>query len=66
MRSRIDRLLNDVQVSLIGLANEIQKQREFLMKANGTKKERKEANLERVANDLAKAFKELGYDKTTN
>ena len=65
MRSRIDKLLNDVQLNLINLANEIQKQREFLMKANGTKKERKEANLEHVAENLAKAFKDLGYEKTS-
>ena len=62
MRNRIDKLLNDIQIKLVELTNEIQKQREFLMKANGTRKDKKEANLQRVALDLAKAFKDLGYE----
>ena len=64
MRNRIDKLLNDIQIKLVELTNEIQKQREFLMKANGTRKERKEANLQRIATDLKEVFKELGYEKT--
>ena len=62
MRNRIDKLLNDIQIKLVELTNEIQKQREFLMKANGTRKERKEANLQRVAEDLSKVFKDLGHE----
>ena len=64
MRNRIDKLLNDIQIKLVELTNEIQKQREFLMKSNGTRKERKEANLQRIATDLKEVFKELGYEKT--
>ena len=63
MRTRIDKILNDIQIKLIELTNEIQKQREFLKKANGTRKEKKEANLQRVAQDLAQVFKDLGYEK---
>ena len=63
MRNRIDKILNDIQIKLIELTNEIQKQREFLKKANGTRKEKKEANLQRVAQDLAQVFKDLGYEK---
>lgn len=63
MRNRIDKLLNDIQIKLVELTNEIQKQREFLMKSNGTRKERKEANLQRIATDLQEVFKELGYEK---
>ena len=63
MGNRIDKILNDIQIKLIELTNEIQKQREFLKKANGTRKEKKEANLERVAKDLAQVFKDLGYEK---
>lgn len=66
MRNRIDKLLNDIQIKLVELTNEIQKQREFLMKSNGTRKERKEANLQRVATDLQEAFKDLGYYEKTN
>ena len=66
MRNRIDKLLNDIQIKLVELTNEIQKQREFLMKANGTRKERKEANLQRVATDIQEAFKDLGYYEKTN
>ena len=67
MRNRIDKLLNDIQIKLVELTNEIQKQREFLMKANGTRKEKKEANLQRIATDLQGAFKNLGYyDEKTN
>lgn len=66
MRNRIDKLLNDIQIKLVELTNEIQKQREFLMKSNGTRKERKEANLQRVATDIQEAFKDLGYYEKTN
>ena len=63
MENRIDKILNDIQIKLVELTNEIQKQREFLKKANGTRKEKKEANLQRVAQDLAQVFKDLGYEK---
>lgn len=66
MKNRIDKLLNDIQIKLVELTNEIQKQREFLMKSNGTRKERKEANLQRVATDLQEVFKDLGYYEKTN
>ena len=63
MGNRIDKILKDIQIKLIELTNEIQKQREFLKKANGTRKEKKEANLQRVAQDLAQVFKDFGYEK---
>ena len=62
MENRIDKILNDIQIKLVKLTNEIQKQREFLKKANGTRKEKKEANLQRVAEDLSRVFKDLGYE----
>ena len=62
MGNRIDKILNDIQIKLVELTNEIQKQREFLKKANGTRKEKKEADLQRVAQDLAQVFKDLGYE----
>ena len=62
MGNRIDKILNDIQIKLVELTNEIQKQREFLKKANGTRKEKKEANLQRVAEDLSRVFKDLGYE----
>ena len=61
MSTRIDKILSDIQIKLIELANEIQKQREFLIKSNGTRKEKKEANLEKTCVELAKVFKDLGY-----
>ena len=64
MRNRIDKLLNDIQTNLIGLANEIQRQREFLLKANGTRKDKKEIALQDTCDKLSKVFKELGYEKT--
>ena len=63
MGNRIDKILNNIQIKLVELTNEIQKQGEFLKKANGTRKEKKEANLQRVAQDLAQVFKDLGYEK---
>lgn len=37
-----DRILQKIQINLIELANEIQRQREFRLKATGTRKEKKE------------------------
>lgn len=59
----VDKLLRDIQLRLIDLANEIQRQREFRLKATGTRKEKKEANLQKTCMDLAKVFKDLGYEK---
>ena len=38
----VDKILRDIQLKLIDLANEIQRQREFRLKATGTRKEKKE------------------------
>ena len=60
----VDKLLRDIQLKLIELTNEIQRQREFRLKARGYKKEKKEYELQKTCDKLAIVFKELGYEKT--
>lgn len=60
----VDKLLRDIQLKLIDLANEIQRQREFRIKATGTRKEKKEHELQKTCYKLKEVFKELGYEKT--
>ena len=57
----VDKLLRDIQLKLIDLANEIQRQREFRLKATGTRKEKKEHELQKTCYKLKEVFKELGY-----
>ena len=59
----VDKLLRDIQLKLIELTNEIQRQREFRLKARGSKKEKKEYELQKTCDKLAIVFKELGYEK---
>lgn len=59
---KIDKMLNDIQIKLIELANEIQKQRNLRLKATGTKKEKKDRMIMETSLKLQEAFKELGYD----
>ena len=62
---KIDKLLRDIQLKLIELTNEIQRQREFRLKATGTRKEKKEHELQKTCCKLKEVFKELGYEKTS-
>ena len=61
----VDKILRDIQLKLIDLANEIQRQREFRLKATGTRKEKKENELQKTCYKLKEVFKELGYEKTS-
>ena len=63
---KTDKILRDIQLKLIELTNEIQRQREFILKATGTRKEKKENDIQKTCYKLKEVFKELGYDKTTN
>ncbi len=60
-----DRILQKIQINLIELANEIQRQREFRLKATGTRKEKKEHEIQKTCYKLKEVFKELGYEKTS-
>ena len=60
-----DRILQKIQINLIDLANEIQRQREFRLKATGTRKEKKEHEIQKTCYKLKEVFKELGYEKTS-
>ena len=62
---KIDKLLRDIQLKLIELTNEIQRQREFRLKATGTRKEKKENDIQKTCYKLKEVFKELGYEKTS-
>lgn len=59
-----DRILSEIQIKLIELANDIQRQREIRLKARGSKKEKKEYELQKTCEKLSIVFKELGYEKT--
>ena len=60
---KTDKILRDIQLNLIKLANEIQKQREQRLKQTTTiKKEKRDLVLLETTLKLNKVFGELGYD----
>lgn len=59
---KIDKILRDIQLNLLKMANEIQKQREERLRTTSTHKERKDRMLLKTTEKLNKVFGELGYD----
>lgn len=59
---KIDKILRDIQLNLIKMANELQKQREDRLRTTATLKERKDKMLLSTTEKLSKVFEELGYD----
>ena len=60
---KTDKILRDIQLNLIKLANEIQKQREQRLKKTTTiKKEKRELVLLETSLKLNKVFEGLSYD----
>ena len=60
---KIDKLLRDIQLNLITLANTIQKEREIRLKVTPCKREKRDRSLAETTLKLQEVFKELGYDR---
>lgn len=61
---KIDKLLRDIQLNLINLANQIQKEREIRLKVTPIKREKRDRSLQETTKKLQDVFKELGYDRS--
>ena len=61
---KIDKLLRDIQLNLINLANAIQKEREIRLKVKPEKREKRDRNLQETTLKLQEVWKELGYDRS--
>ena len=59
---KIDKLLRDIQLNLISIANAIQKEREIRLKVTPAKREKRDRSLQETTLKLQEVFKELGYD----
>ena len=59
---KIDKLLRDIQLNLINLANAIQKEREIRLKVTPEKREKRDRKLQETTIKLQEVWKELGYD----
>lgn len=57
---KIDNILKDIQLNLIKLTNEIQKQRELRLKVKPTKRKQRDQALLETSQKLLKLFEELG------
>ena len=61
---KIDKLLRDIQLNLINLANAIQKEREIRLKVKPEKREKRDRNLQETTLKLQEVWKEFGYDRS--
>ena len=61
---KIDKLLRDIQLNLISIANAIQKEREVRLKVTPAKREKRDRSLQETTLKLQEVFKELGYDRS--
>jgi len=59
---KIDKLLRDIQLNLINLTNQIQRERETRLKVTPAKRESRDRSLQETTIKLQNVFKELGYD----
>lgn len=59
---KIDNILKDVQLNLIKLTNEIQRQRELRLKVKPSKREQRDQDLLKTSLEISKIFKGLGYE----
>ena len=59
----VDKILNDIQVKLVELCNEIQKEREKRDIKNVKLKNKRDEALNKTSIKINKIFEELGYKK---
>lgn len=61
----IYKTISEIQKKLVRLTNELQNEKELLMRLNGTKKAKREAKLLYYTNLINHVFMELGYEHKT-